>query len=153
MHLWSIDDTDIGTHTVQFIVRLVDTVLGDIYATTTTPLTFPFEVTIEPRCANFNFLPDWSKALNNDIRYISLQPALKHPFAFEITPPCNLVQSYSFNINGVNYSTLPAWASLDTSSSVPSLDIFDSTTANAGIYSLQIKSTLNTIPLRQASVP
>jgi len=91
--------------------------------------------------------------LNPDIRYVSLNPAQTYPFAFKFLPACNLIKTYTFTLDGVDSESLPIWASLDTTSPVPDLVIYDSTTANAGLYGLKIKCKLNTIPLMHSALP
>jgi len=52
--------------------------------------------------------------LTPDIRYVSLDAAQVHPFAFQFLPACNLIKTYTFTINGVATESLPSWGSLDT---------------------------------------
>ena len=70
-----------------------------------------------------------------------------HPFAFVYDPAsCNFIKTYTYLINGVFYTDLPPWATLDTSGVNPALRVYTTDVGYAGFYNIKIYCSVNTVP-------
>ena len=70
---------------------------------------------------------------------------ISFPFEIAFEPSyCNFEKSYSIKVDGVESS--PFWLSLNTASDPVLVEIYTTNMADAGIYSINIASKLNTNP-------
>ena len=70
---------------------------------------------------------------------------ISFPFEIAFEPSyCNFEKSYSIKVDGVE--AYPSWLSLNMASDPPLVEIYSSNMADAGIYSINISSHLNTNP-------
>ena len=108
-----------------------------------------FTVTVEEACPIDSFKNNAAISTNSEHYYKIYDTASSFDFQMPYEPQeCNYIQDYTITIDGVQQTPSQPWISIDKTSNslIPKVQVYSSTIADKGFYTISITSHLNTTP-------